>query len=54
MNSKTDYEWYFANGYLTYEEDAYGNRISYNYDTAKKTGQGTVLCLNRTGDGSLS
>ncbi len=36
MNSKTDYEWYFANGYLAYEEDAYGNRISYNYDTAKK------------------
>ncbi len=47
MTSKTDYKWHFTNGFLTWEEDAYGNRIDYHYaDNSSK-----LLKITRTNVG---
>ena len=37
MTSKKDHKWYFSNGYLSWEEDPYGNRITYKYTGSKLT-----------------
>ncbi len=48
MTNKTDYKWYFTNGFLIREEDAYGNRIDYHYaDNSSK-----LLEITRTNVGS--
>ncbi|MBP3412148.1 MAG: hypothetical protein J6K89_02710, partial [Oscillospiraceae bacterium] len=47
MTNKKDYKWYFTNGFLTREEDAYGNRIDYHYtDNSSK-----LLKITRTNVG---
>ena len=47
MTNRTDYKWHFTNGFLTREEDAYGNRIDYHYaeDSSK------LLRITRTNVG---
>ncbi len=47
MTNRTDYKWHFTNGFLTWEEDAYGNRIDYHYaDNSSK-----LLKITRTNVG---